>query len=163
MLLLLIVGAAIWLVMPHPSAAPAAPQHTTAASDPASEPNSSADPGSGTWPGSGSSQTAAETKATLDAMVEGYKQSARDGSLWQKIPDTDRNRTALQAFLYVITDLRSAMLWGVDDSTAAGYLAEAKEYERKLLAQEPLGTSVKITSKGKTFSYDGDTGDGGWS
>ncbi|MBS1907804.1 MAG: hypothetical protein JST33_14840 [Actinobacteria bacterium] len=161
-LLLAIGGVAVWMLAPRsvPVTAPTSAPHSSAA--PTNPPSGRTTPDSAD-PGSGSPSSAAQVKATLDGMIAGYRQSAKDGSLWQQIPDSERNRTALQAFLYVLTDMRAAFVWGVDDGVAAGYLADAKEYERKLLAQQPLGTSVKITSNGKTFSYNGETGDGGWS
>ena len=78
-------------------------------------------------------------------------------------PDDEHNRVAVQAFLYILTDMHSAFLWGVDEPTAQKFKTDAEDVERKLLAQQPLGTDIKITSNNGTFTYNGDTGEGGWS
>ncbi len=139
-----------------PSPAPSVGQEPAPTRVPAPRP--SAGPSSGP----GSSHLAADVEAMLADKLAQYKQSSQDGSLWQQIPDTEHNRVAVQAFLYILTDMHSAFLWGVDEPTAQRFQTDAEELERKLLAQEPLGTDVKITSDKGTFTYNGDTGEGGW-
>jgi len=102
---------------------------------------------------------AGEVEATLQRMIDDYKASLRDGSLWERIPETEFNQTAVTAFLYLLTDLRLAASFGGDTS---GYLEEAEELERKLLAQEPLGSDIRIVLSDRTFTYDGETGEGGY-
>ena len=85
-----------------------------------------------------------------------------DGSLWQQIPDNEFNRTAVQAFLYIITDMRAGTIFGVDEKTAKEYEANAKQAEERLLAQEPLGVDIRIDNGKRVFVYDGDTGEGGY-
>ncbi|MGO4680129.1 hypothetical protein [Microbacterium sp. 2MCAF23] len=137
---------------PLSSSAPSAPPGTTPDTHASAAPSG----------GPGSPHVAADVEAMLAEMLAQYKQSSQDGSLWQRIPDDEHNRVALQAFLYILTDMHSAFLWGVDEPTAQKFKTDAEEAERKLLAQEPLGTDVKITGKNGTFTYNGDTGEGGW-
>lgn len=99
----------------------------------------------------------------LEALAEQYRQARDDGTLWERIPDTERNRAAVSAFLYLITDMKIATIWGVDKETQAQYARDAQLLEERLLAQEPLGTSVEITFEdGRVFRYDGETGEGGY-
>ncbi len=105
----------------------------------------------------------AEASAELTALIDRYRTERDSGELWQKIPDTDFNRTAVAAFLYFLTDMKVGASWGVDDATASGYLDDAAELEQKLLAQEPLGSDITITfSEDEVFRYDGETGEGGY-
>lgn len=95
----------------------------------------------------------------LQAMIDDYRDSRADGSLWGRIPKTEFNETAVTAFLYLLTDLKLAASFGAD---TAEYLDRAAELERKLLAEEPLGTDISITLSDRTFTYDGTTGEGGF-
>ena len=104
-------------------------------------------------PGSGS------VESSLQATIDEYKSARDNGSLWTTIPDSDFNRTAVSAFLYLLTDLKLAASFGADTSD---YLARADELEQKLLNQEPLGSDISITLSDRTFTYDGDTGEGGY-
>ncbi|GAA1778475.1 hypothetical protein [Leucobacter iarius] len=98
----------------------------------------------------------------LEALGDRYRQMHDDGSLWKKIPQTKENEGAYLAFQIILTDMRSATRFGVDDATQTQYAKRAKHAETLLLAQKPLGTSVKYTLKdGRTFRYDGDTGEVG--
>lgn len=105
----------------------------------------------------GPSSAAVET--VLQAKIDEYKRARDDGSLWTRIPDSTYNRTALSAFLYFLTDLRLAASFGADTSD---YLDQANELERKLLNEEPLGSDISIKLEDRTFTYDGDTGEGGY-
>lgn len=95
----------------------------------------------------------------IQNKIDEYKRARQDGSLWQRIPDNEFNQTAVSAFLYLLTDMKVAAIWGADPSE---YLDEVAELERKLLAQEPLGSDIQITLSDRTFTYDGDTGEGGY-
>jgi hypothetical protein len=56
-----------------------------------------------------------------------------------------------------------ATAFGVDDDEAAEFARDAAEYERLLLAGEPLGDDITISfSEDRVFTYDGDTGEGGY-
>lgn len=102
---------------------------------------------------------AGSVEGQLQAMIDDYRDSRADGSLWGRIPKTEFNETAVTAFLYLITDLKLAASFGADTSE---YLDRAAELERKLLAEEPLGTDISITMTDRTFTYDGTTGEGGF-
>ena len=106
-----------------------------------------------------SGSDAGAVESALQAMLDEYKTARDNGSLWSQIPDTDFNHTALSAFLYLLTDMKVAANWGADTSD---YLERADELEQKLLNQEPLGSDVTIKLSDRTFTYDGDTGEGGY-
>ena len=101
----------------------------------------------------------AAVETSLQSMIDEYKTARDNGSLWTKIPDSDFNHTAVTAFLYLIIDLKLAASFGADTSD---YLERADELERKLLNQEPLGSDISIKLSDRTFTYDGDTGEGGY-
>jgi hypothetical protein len=98
-------------------------------------------------------------ESSLQAMIDEYRSARDNGSLWNEIPPSDFNHTALTAFLYLLIDMKLAASFGADTSD---YLARADELEQKLLNQEPLGSDVTIKLRDSTFTYDGDTGEGGY-
>ena len=98
-------------------------------------------------------------ETALQAKIDEYKIARDTGTLWATIPDTEYNRTALSAFLYLIIDLKVAASFGADTSD---YLDQADALEQKLLNQEPLGSDITIKLSDRTFTYDGDTGEGGY-
>jgi hypothetical protein len=100
--------------------------------------------------------------ARLEAKIDEYKRLRDSGALWQSIPDTDFNRTAVSAFLYFLTDMKVATIWGVDEQQAQEYDERMAMLEERLLAQEPLGDDISITLEDKVFTYDGETGEGGY-
>jgi hypothetical protein len=103
--------------------------------------------------------SAGSVESSLQTMIDEYKLARDNGALWKEIPPSDFNHTALTAFLYLLLDLRLAASFGADTSD---YLNQADELEQKLLNQEPLGSDVTITLRDRTFTYDGDTGEGGY-
>ena len=130
----------------------------TLAGDPGEAAPSSETDDSGQGPmDSGSDSGAVET--SLQAMIDEYKTARDNGSLWTSIPDTAYNRTAVSAFLYFLTDMKIAASFGGDTSD---YQQRADELERKLLNEEPLGSDISIKLSDRTFTYDGDTGEGGY-
>ena len=131
---------------PPPAPVPVEPSEPSASSEP-SEP----DPNDTTVDGS--------VEMQLQGLLDRYKTARTDGSLWEQIPDTAFNQTAVSAFLYIITDMKIALSWGGDSE---GYLEEAAELERRLLNEEPLGTDISIKLSDRTFTYDGTTGAGGY-
>ena len=100
--------------------------------------------------------------ARLEAKIDEYKRLRDSGALWQSIPDTDFSRTAVSAFLYFLTDMKVATIWGVDEQQAQEYDERMAMLEERLLAQEPLGDDISITLEDKVFTYDGETGEGGY-
>jgi hypothetical protein len=102
--------------------------------------------------------------ARLDAKMDEYRRLRDTGELWETIPDSEYNRTAVSAFLFFLTDMKVATIWGVDDAQAAEYDERMTELEGLLLEQKPLGDDIRITFEdGTTFTYDGETGEGGYS
>lgn len=98
----------------------------------------------------------------LEDKIDEYKRLRDSGELWQSIPDTEFNRTAVSAFLYFLTDMKVATIWGVDAATADEYEQRMTMLEERLLAQQPLGDDIEITLEDKVFTYDGETGEGGY-
>lgn len=104
-----------------------------------------------------------EIADVLDAKMDEYKRLRDSGALWQSIPDTEFNRTAVTAFLFFLTDMKVATIWGVDAATADEYRERMAMLEEKLLAQQPFGDDIEIVlEEGRVFRYDGDTGEGGY-
>jgi len=147
---LVVVGVSSLLSLADDSgeAAPSSEIDDSGQSDPS---QGQTDPGSN--PGSGAVAT------SLQAMIDEYKTARDNGSLWNTLADTEYNRTALSAFLYLLTDLSLAASFGADTSD---YQQQANELEQKLLNGEPLGSDVTIKLSDRTFTYDGDTGEGGY-
>jgi hypothetical protein len=101
-----------------------------------------------------------EMIVALDDTIDDYRNARDDGSLWLRIADSDYNRTAVNAFLYILIDMKTGARFGADTSD---YLDRLNELERRLLADEPLGVTLEIVLDDKSFKYDGDTGEGGHS
>lgn len=95
-----------------------------------------------------------------DALLAKYKRERDSGELWQRIPDTAANRTALTAYLYLLTDLCMAAKFAPDRQSE--YDAKAADLEQLFLAQKPLGTDIEIKLSDRTFRYNGTTGEGGF-
>lgn len=98
----------------------------------------------------------------LQAKIDEYKQLRDSGALWESIPDTEFNRTAVSAFLYFLTDMKVATIWGVDEAQAQEYEERMTMLEERLLAEQPLGDDIQITLEDEVFTYDGETGEGGY-
>jgi hypothetical protein len=142
------------IAIPTPVAQPTAP--------PGADPSEGSDGDTGTESESESGD-ASDIAAALEAKIDEYKRLRDSGALWQSIPDTEFNRTAVSAFLYFLTDMKVATIWGVDASTASEYRERMAMLEEKLLAQQPLGDDIEITfEEGRVFRYDGETGEGGY-
>ena len=125
-------------------------------------PSSETDDSGQADPNQGTGDPAPDTGAvesSLQATIDKYKSARDNGSLWADIPDSEFNRTAVSAFLYLLTDLKIAASFGADTSD---YLDRADELEQKLLNQEPLGSDISIKLSDRTFTYDGGTGEGGY-
>ncbi|WP_353114254.1 hypothetical protein [Microbacterium sp.] len=136
------------------------PRALSAADRPA--PVTTSGPDAGTWPGTGGEASPAFLD-DIRAKIDEYKQGRRDGTLWERLPNTEFNQTAVTAFLYFLTDMKLAVSFGVDDAKIEEYTSEMADLERKLLAQEPLSSDIDITfSDTRSFHYDGATGEGGY-
>lgn len=98
----------------------------------------------------------------LQAKIDEYKRLRESGALWESIPDTEFNRTAVSAFLYFLTDMKVATIWGVDEAQAQEYEDRMTMLEERLLAEQPLGDDIQITLEDEVFTYDGETGEGGY-
>ena len=112
------------------------------------------------WPGVGESSP--EFEEQLQAKIDEYQMARRDGTLWDQIDDNEFNRTAVVAYLYLLTDMKSATMWGIDDATGQEYIDRADELEELLLSEQPLGSDIEIRFTERTFTYDGETGEGGY-
>lgn len=165
--LIVVVGVAVAVSLllssrTEPETAPPATSITEEPAAPSEAPQS--DPDSDGSDGSGVSGDADVTAIadTLQAKIDEYKRLRDSGALWQSIPDTEFNRTAVSAFLYFLTDMKVATLWGVDDAQAQEYEERMTMLEERLLAEQPLGDDIQITLEDEVFTYDGETGEGGY-
>jgi hypothetical protein len=104
-------------------------------------------------------EPADSVEETLQATIDRYSGARDNGALWKRIDDTPHNRTAVSAFLYLLTDMKLAASFGGDTTD---YLDRADELEQKLLNEEPLGTDIEIILSDRVFTYDGETGEGGY-
>ena len=146
---------------PRPIAAPSFAPLRTASSAPSDEEPSAA-PSDGD-DGPVDTGASADIGAALESKIAEYKKLRDSGALWERIPDTEFNRTAVTAFLFFLSDMKAATIWGVDDATATEYEERMAMLEQKLLDQKPLGDNIKITFEGgKVFQYNGETGEGGY-
>ncbi|MBV0894988.1 hypothetical protein [Microbacterium sp. NC79] len=109
---------------------------------------------------SGVSVSANTVGGAIEGVLNEYDQMEANGELWQLIPHDTGNTYAYLAFRYLLTDLKSATAFGVDNAKAQEYWSKVIAYETKLLAQEPLGVDVTIETKKSYFHYDGTTGEG---
>ena len=133
---------------PAVTAAPTAPSDDTDADEPPSDDSGDAD--------------ASGIADVLQAKIDEYKRLRDSGALWESIPDTEFNRTAVSAFLYFLTDMKVATIWGVDEAQAQEYEERMTMLEERLLAEQPLGDDIQITLEDEVFTYDGQTGEGGY-
>jgi hypothetical protein len=159
---LAVVGVAmlIGLLAPSPDDAMPAPAPSPSAfvddpDAPSEEPPSDEDSSDGDPDASGIAER-------LEAKIDEYRRLRDSGALWQTIPDNEYNRTAVTAFLYLMTDMKVATIWGIDEQQAQEYDERMAMLEEKLLAQQPLGDDIKITLEDRVFTYDGETGEGGY-
>lgn len=142
---------------PDTTSAPSAPTPSAFAEDP--DGPSDEPPSDGDDPSAGDAAGIADR---LDAKIDEYRRLRDSGALWQTIPDNEYNRTAVTAFLYLMTDMKVATIWGIDEQQAQEYDERMTMLEERLLAQEPLGDDIKITLEDRVFTYNGETGEGGY-
>ena len=158
-----VVGIAVLVGFLMPSRDEAAPAPVSSPSAFAEDPDEPSEES----PSDGDEPVDPDTDATgiadrLEAKIDEYKRLRDSGALWQTIPDNEYNRTAVSAYLYLMTDMKVATIWGVDAEQAQKYDERMVMLEEKLLAQEPLGDDIKITLDDRIFTYDGETGEGGY-
>ena len=102
---------------------------------------------------------APERAARGDETYDTYLAAAKDGSSTTGVPGGDAvDPKYFTDFLYLLTDLKGATAFLTDDDTEAiaDIGEKADELERRFLAGEDLGSSVKITrSDGTVYESDG--------
>lgn len=153
------VGVAVSLLVSsrsEPATAPPATSITQEPEAPTDPPQSDPDPDDS------ADADASGIADVLQAKIDEYKQLRDSGALWESIPDTEFNRTAVSAFLYLLTDMKVATIWGVDEAQAQEYEERMTMLEERLLAEQPLGDDIQITLEDEVFTYDGETGEGGY-
>lgn len=95
----------------------------------------------------------------IDELRDKYSAMDDDESLWEILDPTAENIGAYIAFQYILTDMRNATRFGTSEEQEIYFAHQAKYLESLLMAEEPLGTSIKQSlSDGTVFEYDGDTG-----
>ena len=106
------------------------------------------------------SVSASTVGGAIESVLNEYSRWDASGELWLLIPDTEANTYAYLAFRFLLTDLKTATIFGVDNAVAQEYWSSVSEYEQKLLTQQPLGKNVTIDDGKMYFHYDGTTGEG---
>ena len=108
--------------------------------------------------------TADELGMELESKINRYQAALDDESheLWDELDHTDFNQTAVQAVIYFLIDMKAALIWGGSPEDIAEYQERMTHFEELLMAGEPLGEDVTIKLDDRTFTYDGQTGEGGW-
>jgi hypothetical protein len=157
---LAVVGVAMLIGLLAPSPDDAIPAPAPSPSTFADDPDAPAEESPSDEDSSGGD--AAGIAERLEAKIDEYRRLRDSGALWQTIPDNEYNRTAVTAFLYLMTDMKVATIWGIDEQQAQEYDERMVMLEEKLLAQEPLGDDITITLEDRIFTYDGETGEGGY-
>lgn len=100
----------------------------------------------------------------LETMITKYETADEDGSLWELIPESRSNQTALLAFRFFLTDMKVAATMGTDFDEALDYANRSDELERLFLDEKPFGENIEFTfAEDRVFRYDGETGEGGYS
>lgn len=105
-------------------------------------------------------QAEADAEFIIDTQ-ERYLAAQEDGSILQLVPGGAQvDPDYITAYLYVLTDLRSAVRFTSPSAENAPQLAEyaanVREHERRFLAGEDLDVDVSITRKdGSVFESDG--------
>ena len=106
-----------------------------------------------------SGESAAELATRTGEMYDTYLAASKDGSISSFVPDGDAvDPKYFTDFLYLLTDLKGATAFLTDDDTEAitDIGEKVDELERRFLAGEDLGSSVKITrSDGSVYESDG--------
>jgi hypothetical protein len=157
------VAVAVSLILGSSPATPiAVPSPTSVAPEGGQPSEPSAVPDDGSSDAPADPEAGAAIADRLEQKIDEYKRLRDSGELWQSIPDTEFNRTAVSAFLYFLTDMKVATIWGVDAATADEYEQRMTMLEERLLAQQPLGDDIEITLEDRVFTYDGETGEGGY-
>lgn len=112
-------------------------------------------------PGSGQSGDDAQVSgghaAEVQQLAEKYLDAQRDGTIYDLVPGGNQVDPAyVGAFLYALTDLKSATRFGGSPEALQELRDKALAYEERFLAGEDLGTSVHITrGDGSVFASDG--------
>ena len=115
--------------------------------------------------GAGGNVPVAEgAEETVAQMLEEQRAASADDSIWEVVPDTRDNQVAHVALLDILTDIRSAFRFSIEDGTpeAQDLLEKAQNAEQLFYDQETLGTDIKITTENGTFTYNGTTGESGF-
>ena len=106
-----------------------------------------------------SGESAAELADRTTAMYERYLAASKDGTIADLVPNGDAvDPRYFSDFLYLLADLKGATAFmGAGDTAAIADIGEqVDELERRFLAGEDLGSSVKITrSDGSVYESDG--------
>ena len=95
--------------------------------------------------------------AEVQQLADKYLEASSDGTIYDLVPGGKRvDPSCIGAFLYVLTDLKSASRFGGSTAELQQLLDKAHAYEERFLAGEDLDTSVKITrGDGSVFESDG--------
>ncbi|MHA3684544.1 hypothetical protein ACXR2T_13750 [Leucobacter sp. HY1910] len=103
------------------------------------------------------SESSRDIAAQIQSLADSYLAAQRDGTIYDLVPGGEQVDPAYTgAFLFALTDLKSASRFGGSSAQLQELLDKAHTYEERFLAGEDLGTSVKITREdGSVFESDG--------
>lgn len=106
-----------------------------------------------------SGESAQELADRTTAIYEQYLAASKDGSIADFVPQGDEvDPKYFTDFLYLLADLKgaTAFMGGGDPAAIADISEKVDELERRFLAGEDLGSSVRITrSDGTVYESDG--------
>ncbi|GAA3659544.1 DUF2510 domain-containing protein [Microbacterium marinilacus] len=105
----------------------------------------------------------ADMESFVTGTYEKYLAAREDGSIRDLVPDTDDADDYINAFLLLLSDERGALRWAPSgtnpdelDAIIQATRDRVAEYERRFLAGEDLGVSVRVVrSDGSVFESDG--------
>lgn len=159
-------GVLIWIatVVPgpsHPTVSPVPPP--SAPSEPRGEMDYDEAPEMGrdgeATDGDRADESASALATRTSALYDQYLAASRNGTISDLVPGGDAvDPNYFADFLYLLADLKGATAFmGSGDAAAIAEIgAEVDELERRFLAGEDLGSSVKITSSdGSVYESDG--------
>ncbi|QIM16376.1 hypothetical protein G7067_07990 [Leucobacter insecticola] len=117
-------------------------------------------PSTPSTPSQESSERALEQlRDRLSVSREEYLEAIKDGTIYDRLPDGDKvDPNYIRDFMFLFTDLKSATVFmgGSDLASIEELSDEADELERRFLAGEDLGSSVRLVREdGTVYESDG--------
>lgn len=108
-------------------------------------------------PDTGDTQAAQQLAQEVEAIADAYLEAQHDGTIYALVPGGDKvDPGYIGAFIYTLTDLKSASRFGGTAAQLQELLDKAEACEARFLAGEDLDVTVRITrADGSVFASDG--------